>query len=271
MITCVFVFVLQKESDAIEIVKDLSTKYREKYALTPRFAITTSPEVMSATADIVANTNSFIQTHLSETENEIDFVLSIYKELDGFKDVKNYTEIYDRCAHLGNKTIMGHGIYLSEDELRVVAKSDTVIAHCPTSNGPISEGGLGSGLFDFEKTESFGIRWALGSDIGAGPYLSMFDVIRSFVEQNRAQGQDKATFIKGLFRATRMGESILHPECKASFLEQENTASMLFIPASEELLKLDSAEEILEKVITSCSRDSFDTLVDKVWHQSAFL
>lgn len=262
-------YLLQSEKEAIESVELLSAKYKERYALTPRFAITTSPGVMSKTAKIAKENSSFIQTHLSETENEIDFVLSIYKEIEEFKDVPDYTEIYDRCSHLGAKTLMGHGIYLSDKELKSLAGSDTVIAHCPTSNGPIDEGGLGSGLFDFEKVEDYGIRWALGSDIGAGPYLSMFDVIRSFVDQNKKKGQDKATYIKGLFRATRAGEKILHPESQDSYLTKGSVPRMIFL--NTPISKDQDVENLLGRIVTSCTREEYQKIVDKVWFEREFL
>ena len=126
----------------------------------------------------------FIQTHLSETKQErLSMFLSLYRQIEGFNKVKSYSEIYNKCDLLGPRTIMGHGIYLSDEELKMLSKSKAAIAHCPTSNAPVRDRGLGSGLFDFEKAEKAKINWALGSDIGGGPFLSMFDVINSFVSK----------------------------------------------------------------------------------------
>ncbi len=263
-------YLLQTEEEAISTVEELAQRYTTRYALTPRFAITTSARVMQETAKLAAKYNTFVQTHLSETENEIDFVLSIYRKMEEFQDVPSYTEIYARCNHLGPKTIMGHGIYLSEEELERLAQTDTVIAHCPTSNGPIQEGGLGSGLFDFQRCEKFGIRWVLGSDIGAGPFLSMFDVMRSFVEQNRAINRKQATYTKALFRATRMGELILHPDSSVSYLASGSHAKMNFLSLADWQEGMNS-EEFLEKLISKTPRQDYEKLIKQVWLGDEFL
>src|SRR5690606_22197023 len=131
----------------------------------------------------------FKQTHLSETRAEIDFTLSLYREkFPEFKKVRSYTEIYEKVGMLGKRSPMGHAIHLSAAELKTLSQTKTAIVHCPTSNAPIKDLGLGSGLFDFRRTEKARVRWALGSDIGGGPFLCMLDVMRSFVEQNRRKG-----------------------------------------------------------------------------------
>lgn len=202
-------FLRQTSDEAIEAVAEGAQKYGERYCVTPRFAPTTHPSVMSVAAKLAEGANLYQQTHLDETRNEIDWVLGIYSEIDGFEDVETYTEIYNRCGVLGPKTIMGHAIHLDESELELLAKSDTAIASCPTSNGPVSEYGLGSGLFNFEQAEAYGIRWALASDIGGGPFLSMFDVMRSFVQQNKRAKVATATYTKALFRSTVAGAQLI--------------------------------------------------------------
>lgn len=195
--------------DTIAQTEELASKYKNKYAVTPRFAITTDPKTMSAGAKTAKKHRSFIQTHLSETQNEIDFVLSIYKNIEGFEKVKTYTEIYDKVGLLTPKTIMGHGIYLSPKELKLLSQKQTMIAHCPTSNAPIKELGLGSGLFDYKRANRYKVHWALASDIGGGPFLSMLDVMNSFVCQNHKKGHRDASYTQALYRATLAGAKSL--------------------------------------------------------------
>src|SRR5690606_28816968 len=142
---------IQSKENALTLIESLSAKWGKKYAMTPRFAPTTHPDVMKAGAWLAKKRGSFIQTHLSETKAEIDYVLGLYKEQEGFEKTKTYTDIYKKCGVLGKKTIMGHGIHLSPAELKTLAQTKTAIAHCPTSNAPVKELGLGSGLFDFKK------------------------------------------------------------------------------------------------------------------------
>ncbi len=230
-------YLCHSEQEAMNDVKKLAGLYKDRYALTPRFAPTVSGKFMSEVAQVARQNDCFIQTHLSETPEECKFVLDLYKVQKGYEDVKNYTQVYERANILSSKTIMGHGIYLSDEELETLALTQTSIAHCPTSNAPLKEKGLGSGLFDFSKAESFGIRWALGSDIGGGPLLSMFDVMDSFVRQNQKVSKD-ATYTKALYRATAAGADILGlqkclgriaPGVNASFIAvktPDNSASL---------------------------------------------
>jgi guanine deaminase len=241
-------YLIQSEQNAIDSVTKLSSRYKTQYALTPRFAPTTSPLVMKETAKIAKKNKSFIQTHLSETENEIDYVMSIYKNIKGFTKTKSYTDIYDKCGILSAKTIMGHGIYLSKDELAVLKKTKTSIAHCPTSNAPIKEQGLGSGLFDFKKIEKNKIAWALGSDIGGGPYLSMFDVIRSFVDQNKKHKVSGATYIKGLYRATLAGAEMLQLEKESGNLKPLKMANFIVLHTPKKKLH-ETVEDILKALV----------------------
>ena len=161
-------YLMMGQQKTIDECEKLINKYKSRYAVTPRFAITTHPDVMSKTAKFGKKKNSFIQTHLSETPQEVEAVMDIYSNIKGFEDVKSYTEVYLRSNILGLKNNYGYGIYLSNDELKMIKKTQTIIAHCPTSNAPLKEKGLGSGLMNLEKIEKHKIRWALGSDIGAG-------------------------------------------------------------------------------------------------------
>ena len=255
-------FLLQTESDALNSVKEKSELYREKYAATPRFAPTAGPDVMKKASEYACHNNSFIQTHLSETVREIDFVLSIYRKIKGFEDVKNYTEIYSRCGLLGQKTIMGHCIHVSDEELELLKKSGTSIAHCPSSNAPIEESGLGSGLFDFRKAEKAGVRWALASDIGGGPFLSMFDVMRSFVQQNRNKNIKEASYIKALYRATAAGAEIMGLKESHGNLDCGKTANFILVDSPKEI-KNETSEDILKTVCESrsCCREKYIEIV----------
>lgn len=260
-------YLSQTEKNAISLVTKKSEKFKSRYAMTPRFAPTTSPGVMKEAAAIAKKNKSFIQTHLSETENEIDYVLSLYREIPGFEDVKTYTEIYEKCKVLGPKTIMGHGIHLSKEELKTLKATKTKIAHCPTSNAPVREQGLGSGLFDFKYIEKNGIDWALASDIGGGPFLSMFDVIRSFVSQNKKKKIKEATYIKALYRATLAGAKMLGADKYTGNLEDGKYADFILVDAPRSTKKL-SAEEVLEKVVKSKVKDrpGYDKLVNETYY-----
>jgi guanine deaminase len=238
----------QGEEESIKLTKKLISKYGKKFCFTPRFAITTTPRVMKEGSKLADKFGCFKQTHLSETPQEIDFVLSIYRKLPGFEKVKSYTEIYEKTGMLGKRSLMGHGIHLSSKELATLKKTKTSLVHCPTSNAPIKEKGLGSGLFNFRQVEKAGVKWALGSDIGGGPFLSMFDVMRSFVAQNKRKKIAGATFIKALYHSTVASANILELKTVTGNFDKGKELSFVVVSLPPGKLPAD-AEGLLKKLI----------------------
>lgn len=253
----------QSEDDSLNLTQKLIGKYGTRHAFTPRFAITTTPKVMKKGSQIADKNKCFKQTHLSETPQEIDFVLSIYRKIPGFEKVKSYTEIYEKTGMLGKRSLMGHGIHLSKAELQVLKKTQTSVIHCPTSNAPLKEKGLGSGLFDFKKVNSHKISWALGSDIGGGPFLSMFDVMRSFVDQNHKKGEKSANYVMALYRSTLAGAKILGVHKRSGSLNKNKEANFLVVPHKGG----QTAEEVLEGIIAPLKgkRHLYDGVAEHVY------
>jgi guanine deaminase len=262
----------QTEEESLKLTKKLIKKYGTQHCFTPRFAISTSPKVMKKGSQLADEAKCFKQTHLSETPAEIEFVLSIYRKIPGFENVSSYTEIYERTGMLGKRSLMGHGIHLSEKELQLLNKTKTSIVHCPTSNAPIKDKGLGSGLFNFKKIEKAKVRWALGSDIGGGPFLSMFDVMRSFVDQNKKKKVAGATYVKALFRSTVAAAEILGLEKKAGNLTKNKDANFIIIP-SKRRISARNAEEALLKMIGphKLRRENYGKLVAKTYYQGKLI
>ncbi len=262
----------QTEDESLLLTKKLIKKYGKRHCFTPRFAITTTPKVMKEGSRMADKAKCFKQTHLSETPAEIDFVLSIYKKLPGFEKVSSYTEIYEKTGMLGKKSLMGHGIHLSEKELNTLKKTKTSLIHCPTSNAPIKDKGLGSGLFNFKTVEKLKVRWALGSDIGGGPFLSMFDVMRSFVDQNKKIKNSAATYTKALYRSTLAGAEILGVSKTAGNLAKGKEASFIIVPLDKKI-KPRTAEELLSKLIGQhkLKREKYDSLVGATFYKGKIL
>ena len=255
---------------AITAAKRGMKKYGNKYVLTPRFAIATDPHTMKETASQADKKKIFKQSHLSETPGEIDFVLGQYRGMKGFEKVKSYTEIYHKTGMLGPRSLMGHAIHVGPDELKLLKKTKTVLVHCPTSNAPIKERGLGSGLFDFKKTEKAGVRWALGSDIGGGPFLSMLDVMASFVAQNRRAKDSGATFIKALYRATLAGAEILGVDKRTGSLKRGKEANFVVLDCPKGAYK--DAEGLLHALIGQTKkREHYDQKVRGTFWQDEAL
>lgn len=138
---------------------------RLEYAITPRFAPTSSDAQLRALGELAADhPDVVVQTHLSENRGEIDWV----REL--FPGALDYTDVYDRAGLVRERSVFGHAVHLSDRELRRLGEAHASVAHCPSSNNF-----LGSGLFPLTAsaaTAGPGLRIGLGSDIGAGTSLS---------------------------------------------------------------------------------------------------
>jgi len=262
----------QSEDESINLTKKLISRFGKKHCFTPRFAITTTPKVMKEGSRLADKANCFKQTHLSETPAEIDFVLSIYRKLPGFEKVESYTDIYKKTGMLGKRSLMGHGIHLSDKELKTLQKTKTSVIHCPTSNAPIKELGLGSGLFDFKKIEKFKVGWALGSDIGGGPFLSMFDVMRSFVDQNKKKAPKEATYTKALYRSTLAGAKILGCDKKTGNFKKNKEANFIVVPVPGKL-DVRNGEELLTKIVGPLKkqRSQYETIVSHTCFKGKFI
>lgn len=258
-------YLTHKTSEAKQLLKTYLKKYQSSYAVTPRFAPTSHPDLMKFGADLSRKYKSFIQTHLAETPQEIEYVMEIYRQIKGFEKVQSYTEIYHQCGILGPRTIMGHGIYLSQKEWKLLAKTKTAIAHCPTSNAPVKELGLGSGLFDFYRANKEGVRWALASDIGGGPYLSMLDVMNSFLTQHQRAAK-KVTAVDALYRSTLAGAEILKCDKVTGNLEKGKKGSLVLFKQFSNSQKAETQiRDLLESV--KGRRDKYQRLSLATFHQ----
>jgi len=149
--------------DSKELIARWHGKDRLDYVITPRFAITSTPEQLEASQALAReHPECFIQTHLSENHDEIAFTKSLYP------DAPDYLGIYEHYGLLGNKTLLGHSIHLEEREVGVMAETGSVAVFCPTSNLF-----LGSGLFDRDRLKASGVRMAVATDVGGGTSFSM--------------------------------------------------------------------------------------------------
>ena len=149
--------------DSKELIAKWHGRGRGHYAITPRFAITSSPEQLAASQALVEEfPDCFVQTHLSENRREIEYTLELYP---GRED---YLSIYQHYGLLGPKSLFGHSIYLSDRERSAMAETGSIAVFCPTSNLFI-----GSGLFDEAATRAAGVRVAVATDIGGGTSCSM--------------------------------------------------------------------------------------------------
>ena len=152
---------------------------RLDYAVTPRFAITSTEAQLEASGALVReNPGVYMQTHLDENRAEIAFV----KEL--FPWTKTYLEVYERYGLLGPRSVFGHCVHLEPSEVAALAASGSVAAFCPTSNLF-----LGSGLFDMKRLHDHGVRVSLATDVGGGTSYSMLQTANEAYKVLQMGGQ----------------------------------------------------------------------------------
>ena len=154
-------------------------KGRAHYAITPRFAITSSPEQMEMAETLAREyPDLHIQTHVDENVAEIAFARELYP------NIADYMGIYERYHLLGPKTLLGHCIHLTHRECEVLAETRSVAVWCPTSNLFI-----GSGLFDHDRLHAHGARIAVATDVGGGSSYSMLRTLDEGYKVLQLRGQ----------------------------------------------------------------------------------
>ncbi|MDO8826848.1 guanine deaminase [Methylophaga sp.] len=148
------------------------------YAITPRFAPTSTPEQLLNAATLKQQFEDvYIHSHISENKAEVAWVKSLYPNCEGYLDV------YKQHGLLTDRTVLAHGVHLEDTELQTMAEYGASIAFCPTSNLF-----LGSGLFDVERCKAFAVEFSLATDVGAGTSFSMLKTMRAAYEVGQLQG-----------------------------------------------------------------------------------
>ena len=147
---------------------------RLAYAITPRFAATSSPGQLAAAAALWRETpGAYLQSHIAENRAEVEWIASL------FPAQRSYLDVYDHFGLLGRRAVYAHGIHLDETDFARLHETQTAIAHCPTSNNF-----LGSGLFSLHRAREAGrpLQVALGTDLGAGTGFSMLRTMQAASE-----------------------------------------------------------------------------------------
>ena len=133
------------------------------YAVTPRFAPTSTPAQMRLAGRLFAeHPGVFLQSHLAENRGEVAWVAQLYPE------ARSYLDVYERFGQLGVRAVFAHCLWLEDTDRQRMADTGTAMSFCPTSNLF-----LGSGLFDLRRARELGVRVGLGTDVGAGTSFSM--------------------------------------------------------------------------------------------------
>ena len=178
-------------TDSKALIQKWHGKGRNLYAITPRFAPTSTAAQLAQAGQLKAeHPDVYVHTHLSENQNEVAWVKSLFPEQ------KNYLDVYHHYGLTGSRSVFAHCVHLEEQEWQCLHDTDSAIAFCPSSNLF-----LGSGLFPLKKTWEKQVKVGLGTDVGAGTAFSQLDTLNQAYKVQQLQG-DKLSAFEALYHAT---------------------------------------------------------------------
>ncbi|WP_208276776.1 guanine deaminase [Massilia oculi] len=209
--------------------EDLINKWHKRgrslYAITPRFAPTSTDVQLRLTGELAArHPDTFIQTHVSENRDECKWVSEL------FPQARSYLDVYERFGLMRPRALFGHCIWLDDEDFARMAATGSAAAVCPTSNLF-----LGSGLFDFERADSARALLSLGTDVGAGTSFSMLQTMNEAYKVARLKGSYLPALrmfylaTLGAARSMRLEDTIgsFQPGLEADFVVLDREATPL--------------------------------------------
>ncbi|MEB0078767.1 guanine deaminase [Pseudomonas sp. CCI3.2] len=235
--------------DSKALIERWHGKGRLHYAVTPRFAPTSTPEQLALAGQLLGEyPDVYMQTHISENLQEVEWVKALFPERS------NYLDVYDHFKLLGERSVFAHGVHLCDDECARLAQTGSAVAFCPTSNLF-----LGSGLFDLPMAEKHKLNIGLGTDVGAGTSFSLLHTLNEAYKVMQLQGAKLSPF-KSLYLATLGGARALRLEDKIGTLYPGTEADFVVLDYNATPLlayRLKQAKDIEEKlfVLTTLGDD----------------
>lgn len=224
--------------------EDLINKWHKRgralYAITPRFAPTSTDIQLRLTGELAArHPDTFIQTHVAENQDECKWVGEL------FPQARSYLDVYERFGLMRPRALFGHCIWLDDEDFARMAATGSAAAVCPTSNLF-----LGSGLFDFERADSARALLSLGTDVGAGTSFSMLQTMNEAYKVARLKGSYLPALrmfylaTLGAARSMRLDDTIgsFQPGLEADFVVLDREATPLLARRTGHC---DSLEELL--------------------------
>lgn len=230
----------QGYDDSAALIDTWHGKGRQRYAITPRFAITSTPEQMEAAGALArAHPGCHVQTHLSENVDEIEYTLSLYPK------ARDYLDIYEGYSLLSDRLLLGHSIHLEPREIARMAETGSHAVFCPTSNLF-----LGSGLFDADGLRAAGIVSGIATDVGGGTSWSMLQTLAEGYKILQMRGQ-KLHPLAAFHWATRGNALALGMEAEIGTLAPGSAADLVVLNARATpamALRMERAETLAQEL-----------------------
>lgn len=224
--------------DSKALIEKWHDRGRLRYAVTPRFAPTSTAAQLSKAGQLLQeHPGVYLQTHMSENVDEVVWVNELFPHCD------NYLQTYDEAGLLGRRSVFAHCIHLQDEEWQRLAETHSNIAFCPTSNLF-----LGSGLFKLKRALRHDIEVGLGTDVGAGTSFSMLQTMAEAYKVMQLQGE-KLTPFKAFYLATLGGAKTLDMDDLIGNFETGKEADFIVLdnaPTSFMKFRLEQCKDLFE-------------------------
>ena len=208
------------ERETRELIEAWHGRGRLHYAITPRFAATSSPEQLQSAGRLAREyPDVFIHSHLAENRAEVAWI----REL--FADSRSYLEVYDRFGLLRERATYAHCIYLDATDRQRMAASGAGAAFSPTSNLY-----LGSGLFDIAASDAAGMQFSLATDVGGGSSFSMLRTMSEAYKVAHLLGQQLPP-LRAFYLATLAGARMLGLDARIGRFAPGSEADFIVLDA----------------------------------------
>ena len=167
--------------DSEALIRRWHGKGRLGYAITPRFAPTSTDAQLQGAGELAARyPDVWIQSHVAENKDEIAWARAL------FPKSRSYLATYADFGLMRERAVYAHCIHFDDDDRILMRETRTSAAVSPTSNLF-----LGSGFFDYAGADRVGFQYGLASDVGGGTSFSPFHTMLAAYYVGRASLPNK--------------------------------------------------------------------------------
>ncbi|MDQ1474210.1 MAG: guanine deaminase [Bryobacterales bacterium] len=236
-----------------ELIRRFHGRGRLGYAVTPRFALSTTEPMLEACQTLLQQQPGLhLTTHINENVREVEEVARL------FPWAGDYLSVYERFELAGRRSVFAHNVQSTNSELQRLAGHGSSVAHCPCSNAA-----LGSGIFPLRRHLEARVRFALGTDVGGGTGFGMMkEALQAYLMQRVAHDPVTLNPAQMLYLATRAGAEALALDSETGDFGAGKSADYVYLQppsgsALEGVLKnVEDPERVLAAIITLAGAES---------------
>jgi guanine deaminase len=205
-------------TDSAALIQRWHQKGRARYAVTPRFAPTSTEAQLEAAGQLLQEfPGLYLQSHVAENLDEVAWAAKLFPQR------RSYLDIYDYYGLLGERSIYAHCIHLDSTDRQRMAETGAAIAFCPTSNLF-----LGSGLFSLDETRKHDIKLGIATDVGGGTSFSILQTLNEAYKVCQLAGQSLSP-MKAFYLATLGGAESMYLDAQLGNFEVGKEADFVVL------------------------------------------